>query len=250
MLTLRKGRYVARVADGPTDVAAAQRLRYRAFIERTGAMERAAGRDVDPFDAACRHILIEEARSGALVSCFRLLPLAGGAEIPQSYAAQFYELSALEGFEGPMAEMGRFCVHPSHRDPDILRLAWGAMTRIVDNEGIEMLFGCSSFRGTETRGYRDAFAMLAERYLAPRRWLPRVKAPDIVRFARVARDKPDARRALLTMPPLLRTYLIMGGWVSDHAVIDHDLNTLHVFTGLEIKAIPPGRVRILRGMAS
>jgi putative hemolysin len=51
------------------------------------------------------------------------------------------------------------------------------------------------------------------------------------------------------MPPLLRTYLAMGGWVSDHAVVDRDLGTLHVFTGLEIAAIPPGRARALRAVA-
>ena len=38
----------------------------------------------------------------------------------------------------------------------------------------------------------------------------------------------------------------MGGWVSDHAVVDREMNTLHVFTGLEIGRIPPERVRVLR----
>ena len=38
----------------------------------------------------------------------------------------------------------------------------------------------------------------------------------------------------MKMPPLLRAYLLMG-WVSDHAVIDNKLNTLHVFTGLEVR---------------
>ena len=51
------------------------------------------------------------------------------------------------------------------------------------------------------------------------------------------------------MPPLLRTYLMMGGWVSDHAVVDDDMNTLHVFTGLEIAAVPPARARALRMVA-
>ena len=50
------------------------------------------------------------------------------------------------------------------------------------------------------------------------------------------------------MPPLLRTYLMMGGWVSDHAVIDPQMNTLHVFTGLEIRAIPEARKRLLRAV--
>ena len=48
------------------------------------------------------------------------------------------------------------------------------------------------------------------------------------------------------MPPLLRSYLAMGGWVSDHAVVDRDLDTLHVFTGFEVRAIPEARVRALR----
>ncbi|MBA4351813.1 MAG: ornithine-acyl-ACP acyltransferase, partial [Rhodobacter sp.] len=35
-------------------------------------------------------------------------------------------------------------------------------------------------------------------------------------------------------------------WVSDHAVLDPDLDTLHVFTAVEIAAIPPVRARLLR----
>jgi hypothetical protein len=38
----------------------------------------------------------------------------------------------------------------------------------------------------------------------------------------------------------------MGGWVTDHAVIDYDLNTLHVFTGVEISRVPAARARLLR----
>ncbi|WP_374213168.1 GNAT family N-acetyltransferase [Psychromarinibacter sediminicola] len=238
------------MAEGPDDIAAAQALRYRTFIAETGAAPRAGGRDTDPFDARCHHVLVEEGRGGRLVCCFRLLPLKDGAEIGRSYSAQYYELKALEGFSGPMVEMGRFCIDPDFaREPDILRVAWGAMTRFVDEEGVEMLFGCSSFQGTETDAYLDAFAMLKERHLAPKRWLPRVKAPKVFRFASRLRRKPDAKRAMRTMPPLLRTYLMMGGWVSDHAVVDDDMNTLHVFTGLEIKAVPPGRARALRLVA-
>ena len=147
-----------------------------------------------------------------------------------------------------MVEMGRFCVEPGVLDPDILRVAWAAMTRYVDETGTDMLFGCSSFQGCDAEAYHDAFAMLRDRHLAPKRWLPKVKAPDVFRFARRLRRMPDVKQAMKTMPPLLRGYLAMGGWVSDHAVIDRDFGTLHVFTGLEVKAIPPARVRALRGM--
>lgn len=245
MLSLLRGRYRARTADTPADIAAAQALRALCF--------RGPGSppDADAFDAICTHVLVEDTRDGgALVACFRLLPLDSGCEISRSYSAQFYDLKALERYEGRMVEMGRFCVRPDRPDPDILRVAWGAMTAYVDRERVGMLFGCSSFQGTEAEGYLDAFAMLKDQHLAPRRWLPRVKAPDVFRFAqKLRRRKPDAKRAILGMPPLLRTYLMMGGWVSDHAVVDRDLGTLHVFTGLEIAAIPPARARLLRGVA-
>ncbi|WP_136635482.1 GNAT family N-acetyltransferase [Pseudooceanicola onchidii] len=243
MVSLRKGRYRARFAETPEDVHAAQRLRTRAF---RGTDE--AALDADDFDSLCEHVLVEDQKTGALVCCFRFLPLLGGAEIAKSYSAQYYELSALEGFEGRMVEMGRFCIDPDVKDADILRVAWGAMTTYVDDNAVELLFGCSSFHGTDADQYLDAFAMLKARHLAPKRWLPKVKAPKVFRFAQKLRRKPDAKLAMLRMPPLLRTYLLMGGWVSDHAVVDSHMNTLHVFTGLEIKAIPPARKRLLRAI--
>ncbi len=240
-LLLSKGRYVARLASNDADIAAAQALRTLCF--------RTQDLDKDDFDPNCAHVLVEDSRTGALVCCFRMLVLDGGSHVHSSYSAQFYDLAGLNDFEGRMVEMGRFCIHQAYNDADILRIAWGAMTAFVDQNDIQMLFGCSSFAGTETEDYLDAFAMLKHRHLAPKRWLPRVKAPNVFRFAARLRRKPDAKKAMLRMPPLLRTYLMMGGWVSDHAVVDTHLNTLHVFTGLEIGAIPASRKRLLRAVA-
>ncbi|RVT84423.1 GNAT family N-acetyltransferase [Rhodobacteraceae bacterium CCMM004] len=238
---LDRGRYVAIRAAGAEDMARARALRALVFAADRGPP--------DAFDAVCTHVLIEDRATGEAVCTFRVLPLRAGAEIGRSYSAQFYGLEALQDFAGPMVELGRFCIRPGLRDGDILRVAWGALARVVDDEGAEMLFGCSSFRGTDAAGYADAFAVLGARHIAPRRWRPRVKARDVLRYAGLFRRVPDMRRALAAMPPLLRTYLAMGGWVSDHAVIDREMDTLHVFTGLEIAAIPPARARALRAVA-
>ncbi len=242
-------KYRARMAETAEDIRACQRLRYLTFIEARGIDWQANPDrlDADEFDPACAHLMVEEAKTGQLVCCFRMLPLENGSQIGRSYAAKYYELSNLADFPGRMVEMGRFCIHPAWKDPDILRVAWGAMTRFVDTERVELLFGCSSFYGVEAEEYADAFALLKEKHLAPKRWLPRVKAPKVFRFATKFRlRKPDLKMALKRMPPLLRTYLTMGGWVSDHAVIDTELNTLHVFTGVEIARVPPARARLLR----
>ena len=244
MPPLRRGHLRVREARGPRDLAACQALRGWAF---RGAPEAS---DADAFDAACAHLMVEDARTGELVCTFRLLPLPGGREIGRSYSAQFYDLRALEAFEAPVAEMGRFCVRPGLRDPDVLRVAWGAMARMVDARGVGLLFGCTSFHGTEAGAHREALALLRARHLAPPRWRPLVKAREVVRYASRLRRAPDMRRAMQAMPPLLRSYLGLGGWVSDHAVIDRDLGTMHVFTGLEIARIPPARARLLREVAA
>jgi putative hemolysin len=235
---LQKGRLRARQTTDLADVAAAQALRTLAF----------GCDDADALDALCTHILVENVETGAILCCFRMLCL-NGSTLSQSYSAQYYDLAALSLFEGLMVEMGRFCTHPEHgNDPDVLRMAWGAMTAYVDAQKVELLFGCSSFTGTEAAAYLDSFAMLSERHLAPKRWFPRVKAPDVFRFAAHGLRKPDLKRGMRAMPPLLRTYLMMGGWVSDHAVVDPQMNTLHVFTGVEIREIPAARKRLLRAV--
>lgn len=234
-------RYIARIACGADDLKAAQALRAARFGQ--------GGPDGDAHDAACIHVLIEDRRLSRLAGCFRMLPLARGAETARSYAAQFYDLSRLETVHAPLTELGRFCIAPGRRDPDILRAAWGAVTAHVDANGVQMLFGCTSFYGTDPAPYRAAFAALARHHLAPPRWAPRRRAPQTVPLDGGASPR-DMRRAMQAMPPLLRTYLAMGGRVSDHAVVDRALNTLHVFTGLEIAAIPETRKRLLRAIAT
>jgi putative hemolysin len=238
-ILLAKGRYHARAAVSDQDMNATLALRGRCFG--------ASGAVRDPFDDTCIHMMVFDTAQDQLVCCFRMLTLHAD-QVSHSYSAQYYDLSALEAYDGTLVELGRFCIDPDLSDPDILRLAWGEMTAYVDANDVRMLFGCSSFAGTDTAPYLDAFAVLKARHLAPSSWAPRIYAPDVFRYAKDVRRTPDLKKAMLAMPPLLRTYLLMGGWVSDHAVVDPLMNTLHVFTGLEIGAIPPARKRLLRAL--
>lgn len=240
-------RFRVRWATDEADIATTQRLRHLCFVEAAGGQARPGGREADGFDALCRHAMIEEAGTGRLVASFRAMLLPSGGAVAESYSAQFYGLARLERFPAPLVEVGRFCVHPGCRDADVLRLAWGHLTRLVDEAGVGMLFGCSSFAGTDPAPYGEALALLGGAYRAPEALAPAVKAAEVVRLD--AGQGVDRRRAMAAMPPLLRTYLGMGGWVSDHAVVDRDMGTLHVFTGVEIAAIPPARARALRAVA-
>lgn len=243
-MRLERAGLVARMAEGAQDIARAQELRHLCFLATRGLC-RPGGQDRDSFDAACLHFLIEDQASSQLQGCFRVQILPA-AEMGRGYAGQFYDLSNLPRQPGTVMELGRFCVHPSTDNPEVLRLAWAAITRLVDAHGVWLLFGCSSFPGADGSLHQDALAYLGQNHLPPYTMRPGRKAPGALDLP----DHPvDTRRALADLPPLLRSYIGMGGWVSDHAVIDESLDTLHVFTALEVARIPAARARALRALA-
>lgn len=227
-----------RLAQGARDIAAARALRHLAFFGRPGA-------DADPADPACQHLLVSDTASGRLVACLRLMWHEGGLR-PDSYVGRYYDLSALRTAPGPMLEIGRLCQHPDWRGPEPLRLIWGALTLYAEARGASLLFGCSSFAGADPARHLGGLALLRDRYLGPLARRPGIAVSHVLRFA----DLPaGVRPAPAALPPLLRGYLSLGGWVGDHAVIDTAMDTLHVFTALDPAAVPPRRRRALRTLA-
>ena len=234
MLPLQRGRYLARAAADAGDIAAALDLRARCFRGGTKS-------DADAHDPLCQHLLIEDFGQNRLAACLRWRWFEGGTGLSGSYAAQFYDLSPLAAYEKPLIEIGRFCTDPAARDPDLLRLAFACVARLVNEGEVGMLFGCSSFEGADPALHGPALSRLAP-FLAPPSRRPLRRAVEVASIV-------AGPAGVVALPPLLQTYLAMGGWVSDHAVVDRALDTLHVFTGVEIAAIPAARARTLRAVA-
>ncbi|MEM7296555.1 MAG: GNAT family N-acyltransferase [Pseudomonadota bacterium] len=243
MKPLTKGRYRARLATSRADGDAVLALRSKRFRGRQSCSDR------DAYDALCDQGIVENTESGQVICAFRLLSIDEPSNIVGSYSGQFYDLTRLSRFGAGAVELGRFCCAPSGLDPDVLRLAWAAITRYVDDRSAGLLFGCSSFVGADPAAHRGALGFLGQNHRAPDAWRPIPKASEAVALPAVPSPAAKGQGVLAQIPPLLRTYLAMGGWVSDHAVQDRDLDTLHVFTGVEIAAIPPRRAEALRALA-
>ncbi len=239
-MTLRKGCLVARQATTDRDIARAQALRGLCFG--------VTGSDRDQYDRSCDHVLIEDARSQQLIATFRMAVMDQQSVATRSYSSQFYDLHGFAGNCGQVLEIGRFCVAPDHPSADVLRVAWGALTHVVDDQNIKFMIGCSSFPSTDPTQYSDALTLLAHRHQAPIAIGKR--AFENVDIKSTFVNQPlDAKRAMSQVPPLLKTYLGMQGWVSDHGVIDRQLKTFHVFTAVEIAKIPAARAKALRAVA-
>ena len=234
--SFHKGHLGVRLARTPDDLAACQALRHDCFFG-------APGRDADAFDPLCRHVMV--GGEGGLVGTCRVMLLPGGAALQASYTASAYDLSPLARYARPVMEVGRFCAAPG-TTTDVLRLAWGALTGLVDAHGVGLLIGCSSFPGADPQRHAAALALLGAHHRGPADLLPLRRAAQTVPLSG---PLPDRRAALGGLPPLLRSYLGLGGWVGDHAVVDPVMDTVHVFTALAVDAVPPARARALRALA-
>jgi putative hemolysin len=231
-----KGRYAARLADGDADLRACQVFRHHSFHGTPGV-------DADPLDPDFQQLMIHD-RAGVLCGTLRFRLADTACALSGGYVAQHYDLACWRGQTGPFLEIGRFCTDAGGMDADLLRMLWGALTRIVDQYDVTMLLGCSSFTGTDPNVYGAAFARLGQQFQGPRDLSPAIGTPNAVRFDDIASG------GIAPMPALLKSYLSLGAWVGDHVVIDHGLNTLHVFTCLPVSAMSAARVARLRAVAS
>lgn len=221
-------------------ISAAPEARLSALALRADAFRRGQD-DRDLFDADCLHGIVWAAQNRPRVA-FRARLLHGSADLASCYTGQFYDLAPLRAHPGPYLELGRFCQADGASDVMALRLAWAALGVLVDRSNAGLMIGCSSLAGANPARHRPALAALRADHLGPEHLRPRRLSP-------LAIDLPDAEGDATSLPKLLRSYLAMGGWVSDHAVRDMQLDTLHVFTGLSINAMPDARKARLRALA-
>jgi L-ornithine Nalpha-acyltransferase len=233
---LRAGNLGARLAATAGDIDAVQALRYDVFYEEMGARpsESAAAlrRDIDAYDAVADHLLVVDNSIGpgpeGVVGTYRLIRAKAMAKIGRFYSADEYDISTMTNFPGQVLELGRSCVHPAYRDRAAMQLLWRAIAAYVRLHNIDLMFGCASLPGTDPDAIGAELTYLYHCHLAPVSMRPRALAQRYVDMSRVDIATIDTRRALSKLPPLIKGYLRLGGFVGDGAVIDTQFNTTDV----------------------
>lgn len=231
-------RYRVKLADTEAERLGAQRLRYRVFVEEMGATaspaEHAARREWDAFDPWFDHlILLDRAATSPdpldrVVGVYRLLRDEAARNGPGHYAAREYDLEPLAVSARPSVELGRSCVAAEHRGGVAMLLLWNGLAEYVLSQGIEILFGVASFPGTDPAPVAEALSYLHQHHLAPPELRVRARAPHNLEMNRMAPEAVQPARALGAIPPLIKAYLRLGGWVGEGAFIDRTFNTIDV----------------------
>lgn len=234
-LRMVAGALEVRLAKSDAEILAAQRLRYEVFYEELSAKpspevaeER---RDFDRFDAFCDHLIVLDhggPTPNRVVGVYRLMRRDVAAKAGQFYTQDEFSIRRLLRGGRQILELGRSCVHPDYRKAGVMNLMWRALAHYVAMHDIKVLFGCASFPGADPAKHATALSYLKQNHLAPPQDRPKALRKRYVPMDLAPPGEIDAKAALLSLPPLLRGYLRLGGVIGDGAVIDKQFDTVDV----------------------
>jgi L-ornithine Nalpha-acyltransferase len=236
IVDISSGPLQVRLAESKADIDAAQELRYRVFYEALGARGAVEAvhlrRDFDRFDERCDHLLVLDHSRGSgpesVVGTYRLIRREAAARLGGFYSAGEFDIARLVAYSGEILELGRSCVDSAYRQRPTMRLLWSGIAAYVLYFDIVLMFGCASLPGTDPQTLAVPLSYLHHYRLAPPPLRARALAERYVEMNRLPKAAIDPARALAELPPLIKGYLRLGGFVGDGAVIDADFNTVDV----------------------
>ncbi|MFB9949920.1 GNAT family N-acetyltransferase [Rhizobium puerariae] len=244
----RIGTLETRLARNDREIDAAQAVRYRVFVDEMNATlnpdAMRSHRDIDAYDAICDHLLVvDNAIEGdiedQIVGTYRLLrqevALANGG----FYSASEFDIEPLLARhpDKQFMELGRSCVLPDYRTKRTVELLWQGNWAYSLKHGMHAMFGCASFAGTQPEEHALALSFLHHTVLAKGDWAVSARPELHCQMDLMPPEAVNARKALTTLPPLIKGYLRLGAMIGDGAVVDHAFNTTDVLVVLPIASI-------------
>jgi putative hemolysin len=225
-----------RLAEDVAEIRAAQALRYRVFFESMAAKPTpemaAAERDFDSFDDFCDHLLVFDEERGkgpdAVVGTYRVMRREGAARRGQFYTSDEYQIDRLDAYPGEILELGRSCVDPTYRSGATMQLLWRGIAEYVFFHDISIMFGCASLPGTDPQQLCMPLAYLHHHHLAPPPLRTRAVPERYVSMDLLPPDQVKVSEGRRALPPLIKGYLRLGGFVGDGAVVDPEFGTTDV----------------------
>jgi putative hemolysin len=229
-----RANYRLRFAQTIADVRAAQVLRFVVFnLELQEGLEQsyATCLDADAFDAVCDHLLVEDLRTGEVIGTYRLQTGRRAKANLGYYSAQEFDFSPYEPLRGELVEVGRACVHSSHRNMAALSLLWKGIANYTTATGCRYLIGCSSLTSQDPAVGMAAYAQM-QRHLVKEEWRTR----PLPRFA-CSTHAPGITSTKI--PKLLTAYLsLLGANICGPPALDREFKTIDFLTFLDSASMP------------
>ena len=247
----RIGSLEVRLARTAAEVRQAQKVRYQIFYQEGSAIPNPARllarRDIDGYDAICDHLLVIDHAARArnavnrptVVGTYRLLRQPLAEEYGGFYTAGEFSISALIARHSHLQflELGRSCVLLPYRNKRTVELLWHGIHAYILQNQCDVMFGCASLDGTDPKQIALPLSFLHHYARAPEPWRAQARPDRYIEMNRMTKEAIDPRAALHVLPPLIKGYLRLGGYIGDGAVVDHEFGTTDVLIVLPVSAI-------------
>ena len=243
---MRLGSLEVRLAKTAEDIDNAQSLRYQVFYAEMGAKPSpemaASSRDFDAHDEFCDHLLLidhDRKDKNNVIGTYRLIRRPAAEKCGGFYSSAEYDVSRLIEYPGEILELGRSCIAAEYRTGAVMQLLWRGLGMYIARHNIALMFGCASLPGTDPEALKLPLSYLYHHHLAPpalrTKALPE-RYVDMKMLPREAFDpdtafnelKLDPRGGSNSLPPLIKGYIRVGGFVGDGAVVDYQFNTTDI----------------------
>jgi putative hemolysin len=246
-LPIRPGdRYITGFASSRRCIEAAQRLRFEVFnleLEEGLASSVSTGLDRDDYDEQMTHLVLIDRESGRVVGTYRMQSMERARSARGIYAAEEYELAALEPFLDGAIELGRACLAADHRNFRAMIAMWLGIGGFMNAYGLRYVFGCCSLTTQDPDDGWRAMKTLRE---------AKCLHPDILVQAKAKNSCGPSNREFaedlgpaLKLPKLFRAYLRLGCQVVSGPAIDHDFGTIDFLILLDGYKVALSRLDIL-----
>ena len=233
--------FSVKIASGPAELRAAQRLRYDVFVDELGGggagVDHAARLERDDFDPYVDHLLLSDTARDAVVGVYRLMRQDQADDAGRFYTEGEYDLTPLKNSGKRLLELGRSCLHPDYRGGMAMYHLWNGLADYVAAHDIQILFGVASFHGTDVAALAHPLSLLHTKHLAAPDLRPRALAAHYQAMNLIPPDQIDRKRAVVETPALIKAYLRLGGVVGDGAFVDYAFNTTDVCLVLDTETM-------------
>lgn len=241
------GSLVTRLAQTQAEIQEAQRVRYEVFCEELSAKQQIKTNsrlEQEQHDKLCDHLVVLETskeNQPKIIGTQRFLVKTAAQRNFTFRSQSEFDLEALakKHSDKKFMELGRSCILSDYRSKRTMELMWHGTWAYAVKRKVDVMTGCASFYTKDPEEISLALGFLSTLSSKEKQWQVNPTSKKAIDLSQFENQVSDPKKAIRSLPPLIKGYLRLGAYFSHHGVIDEEFGTLDVAVILPVANINP-----------